>query len=69
MKPEQRARQIAEAHGCRLVPHGGVWRVRGPGVDILLADLGALSPSDFPDASGATGGLTRARWKATLGAR
>jgi hypothetical protein len=44
---ERQARNLIERHGCRLIQHGRVWRVVGPGTDVLIADLAWLSVRDF----------------------
>jgi len=43
----KQARALAERHGATITQRGNVWRVRGPTVDVLLVELGSLSPSDF----------------------
>lgn len=47
---ELRARvalDLAERMNLRVLPHGNVWRVTGPGVDLLLCDLHTLLPADL----------------------
>lgn len=44
---EIRARILAQQRGCRVQSFGVGWRVAGPGVDLLLADLVSLRPSDL----------------------
>lgn len=43
----ERARQLAESAGCTLYQQGNVWRIMGAGVDLLLADLRHLTPTDL----------------------
>lgn len=43
----ENARRLAEQAGARVYPFGRGWRVLGPTVDVLLADLGSLHPADF----------------------
>lgn len=47
----EQARQLAESAGCSLYQARKAWRVIGPGVDLLLADLRHLHPSDLQPAS------------------
>lgn len=44
---EARVRELAERHGCRLLRHGKAWRVYGPQVDVLVADLQWLRDNDL----------------------
>lgn len=44
---EARAREMAERHGCRLLRHGKAWRVCGPQVDVLAADLRWIRDNDL----------------------
>lgn len=41
------ARRLAEQAGARIVSFGRGWRVVGPTIDVLVADLGSLHPADF----------------------
>lgn len=43
----EQARQLAASAGCSLYQANKAWRVIGPGVDLLLADLRHLHPSDL----------------------
>lgn len=47
VKRERAARELAERHGCRLLRHGKAWRVYGPQVDVLVADLQWLRDNDL----------------------
>lgn len=47
LSTEIRIRMLAQRHRCRVLPFGRAWRVVGPGVDLLLADLVSLRPSDL----------------------
>ena len=44
---EVRARRLCSAHGARLTRQGKLWRVTAPGLDLRIADLATICPSDF----------------------
>lgn len=43
----RKAHDLAEQHGARIERVGAVWHVRGPTIDVKLADLAFLQPQDF----------------------
>ena len=49
-KQEKRRKEIREEcdrRGLRILPHGKLWRIEGPGVDILTTDLAALTVTEL----------------------
>lgn len=41
---------LAERFSARIYPHGQAWRVVGPTINVLVADLAILREADFmPD--------------------
>jgi hypothetical protein len=44
---EQQAHDLLAKHHCRAVRRGKGWHVVGPGVDLLVCDLGRLTKADL----------------------
>jgi len=44
---EARVRALAQERGAKLTRQGAIWRVRGPTIDILTADLAWIRADDF----------------------
>lgn len=46
----EQAVALAERFSARIYPHGKAWRVVGPTINVLVADLAMLREADFmPD--------------------
>lgn len=46
----EQARELAARFGARIYSHGQAWRVVGPTINVLVADLAMLREADFmPD--------------------
>jgi len=43
----ENARRLAERAGARIYPIGRAWRVVGPTIDVMVADLASLNEADF----------------------
>lgn len=48
----QQAHDLLARHGCRAIRRGQGWRVVGPNVDFMIADLGRLTKHDLMPARG-----------------
>lgn len=48
----QQAHDLLAKHHCRAVRRGKGWHVTGPGVDLLVADLGRLTKGDLAPVRG-----------------
>jgi len=46
------ARRLAEQAGARILPFGHGWRVVGPTIDVVVADLATLNAGDFERVEG-----------------
>ncbi len=43
----ERARRLCRERGLRVTPYGQGFEVRGPGIDLLVADLSVVTPADL----------------------
>ncbi len=48
----RQAHDLLAKHHCRAVRRGQGWRVIGPGVDLLIADLGRVTKGDLAPVRG-----------------
>ncbi len=46
-KQRNKMREECDRRGLRILPHGKLWRIEGPGVDILTTDLAALTVTEL----------------------
>ena len=44
---EIKARRLCSVHSARLERDGHCWRITAPGIDLRIADLATICPSDF----------------------
>ena len=58
---ELRERMLAGLRGCTIRPFGLAWSIRGPGVDVLIADFSGLKAADLDPVPSAADAFEAAR--------